>query len=464
MSIIDIKHRGSITVFLSLILTIIIALIMTLFQGSIIQTRKNECVMIGNSTINSVFAEYNKDLLDDFGILCLDGGYLGEYNEAKIKDRFRYYASDTRKDSFAGVPNIDDINIKGMRLITDNNGNLFRNQACKYALSKLGADVISKYINQDIIDKLAEEETKYTTESQSNQNDIDDIIEDNLDKNINLEEGNVLGEIKKYKSLDLLDLVLANDKISSKEINLSNVPSNRKLRQGYGEAPIRSYSSKFEDNVLFYSYIMSQFSNYTNNTSDKELDYEVEYIIGGKSSDRENLKAVFNKIILIRQGANFSYLVSNQVKNAEALELATSIVGIFGLPPLITLTKYAILLAWAYAESVVDVRDLLSGNKVPIFKDDSTWKVSISNISSLTGSSANNSQGLEYKDYLSLLLLTSSSNNITLRALDIIERRERAVKGNYNFKIDNMIESINFDINWEIMGFGYKTKVDYIYD
>lgn len=38
---------------------------------------------------------------------------------------------------------------------------------------------------------------------------------------------------------------------------------------------------------------------------EKSLDYEVEYLLAGKKSDKENLESVLMKLFLIRMGVNY---------------------------------------------------------------------------------------------------------------------------------------------------------------
>ena len=77
----------------------------------------------------------------------------------------------------------------------------------------------------------------------------------------------------------------------------------------------------------------------------------------------DNLKGVINRLILVREGANFAYLQTDQEKNAEAYAAATLLVGYTGIAPLIEATKNAVLLAWTYAVCILDVKVLLAREK-----------------------------------------------------------------------------------------------------
>ncbi len=52
-------------------------------------------------------------------------------------------------------------------------------------------------------------------------------------------------------------------------------------------------------------------SCYTNTNPNHALNYEVEYIIGGRASDKDNLKIVIAEILALRAAANMAYLAGS---------------------------------------------------------------------------------------------------------------------------------------------------------
>ena len=44
------------------------------------------------------------------------------------------------------------------------------------------------------------------------------------------------------------------------------------------------------------------------------LTYQIEYILSGKSSDLENLRTVVNRLLILREAANFVYLICDTDK------------------------------------------------------------------------------------------------------------------------------------------------------
>ncbi len=57
----------------------------------------------------------------------------------------------------------------------------------------------------------------------------------------------------------------------------------------------------------------------------------------------------------------------------QALEAATALAGFTGNPAIIQLVQAAVVGVWAFVESVLDIRLLLEGGKVPVVKNGAQW-------------------------------------------------------------------------------------------
>ena len=95
--------------------------------------------------------------------------------------------------------------------------------------------------------------------------------------------------------------------------------------------------------------------------------------------------------------------------------------------------KHAILAAWAYAESVSDVRILLDGGHVSLIKTEAQWRTSLEHVGDCLNASADETsrEGLGYESYLQILLWTVSEEKITMRAMNLIEK-------NLNVRMDDL--------------------------
>ena len=154
------------------------------------------------------------------------------------------------------------------------------------------------------------------------------------------------------------------------------------------------------------------------------MDYEMEYLIGGKNADQENLKAVVNRLLLMREGANLLYLETDSTKSQEAMSVALALTSVVANPELAEPVKHAILAAWAYAESISDVRILLNGGKVSLVKNDTQWHTDLKHLGDALNTSEKNTEqeGLSYDGYLQLLLWTTSEEKIRQRSMNLIEQ------------------------------------------
>ena len=86
-----------------------------------------------------------------------------------------------------------------------------------------------------------------------------------------------------------------------------------------------------------------------------------------------------------------------------------------GLPALEGIVSLALQAAWAFGESLMDVRQLLAGGKVPLVKTGATWMVSINQLAKLTELLKNGKsveqKGMTYHEYLGTEMEVSLAGN-----------------------------------------------------
>lgn len=229
----------------------------------------------------------------------------------------------------------------------------------------------------------------------------------------------VMTRVKKLLGNGLLGLVTENPAALSNSEFFPEQPY-EELLTGY------AYSEEeLLEQLLINEYLLSRFGNLLEPAEDKVLAYELEYILAGKGTDRENLAAAAGELLLMRTGMNLIYLLGSEEKQAEAEALATLLVGFTGMHGIIKVTQLLILTVWAQAEGIADVRALFAGNRVPMTKDDMSWKLSLSGLMSLNSSNlpfeTGEAEGLTYKDYLRLLLVKEERSTRNGRTMDLIE-------------------------------------------
>ena len=197
--------------------------------------------------------------------------------------------------------------------------------------------------------------------------------------------------------------------------------------------------------ILLSCYIENHFSDYLGQTSEKEtvLDYEIEYILGGKRSDKENLEEMVKKLVTIRTALNYMYLITDREKVDMAHATALALVGCSGMPPLVQLTKNLILMTWATEEAIVDTAALLQGKEVELFKTKRSFQIQYQELLSFgrglvqtkaaNRSSAASGLGMDYEEYLKLLLNMTGKQSKLSGMMELIE-------GNIQLRYDEGFE------------------------
>lgn len=264
----------------------------------------------------------------------------------------------------------------------------------------------------------------------------------------------ILGCIYDYAALGIVKMVLPKGmEISDKSIG------NLELADMYGERGDRSLyiddlAVSMLNEGLFNLYISYYFESVVDNDGQGLLDYELEYILCGKSSDKENLTAALGYIAGIRLGSNLAAIYTDTVRKQEAYNIALAALGFTGIMPLIKVLEYIILAAWAVGETVVDLKLLLRGDNVPLIKKREDWKLDLQQLiaGELTDNSDGeemNMNGLNYNQYLSCALLLTDSQEKAYRTMAVVEMYMISM-GVDNFRLENYIYGLDITVTYHV--------------
>lgn len=181
----------------------------------------------------------------------------------------------------------------------------------------------------------------------------------------------------------------------------------------------------FADQILINQYC-GEFFLHAVSQEKREVQYEMEYLLQGHSTDKRNLEETIGEIFLIRQGLNLIQILSDTGKRKEAEALAAVITGAAGLAPLIEVMVCFIMVVWAMGEAVMDLRSLLSGGKVPLWKSSKDWKLGLEGLLSMGKEKqcpdlGQEGKGFSYETYLKLLLLILPAAQKQKRIADVIQ-------------------------------------------
>lgn len=298
--------------------------------------------------------------------------------------------------------------------------------------------------------------------------DIENVTLDELLK-LNLTEQGLLENpqsiLREWNKSDILYIIIPEQvgSISKETVSLQNLPSSRKtgnvqekgtgsrsienitditgmLSEGSCSEAVNPFSAATEE-LYGIAYALDSFQHFGDASGEKaEMEYhalscEVEYLLEGQASDYDNLTKIAEELSLLRFVPNAVYAFGNDEMKEAALLLAALLLAPVGLEGAAEPVSYVFLACWAYAESLLDVRCLFQGEAVPLLKDKETWRLSLSGIQNLVSentSSCEESQGMNYEEYLSVLL---------------------AVMPEQDWKYDRMLDVMQLNIQQGIPGF-----------
>ena len=320
------------------------------------------------------------------------------------------------------------------------------------------------------LSELLKEEQNKKREDRDNDY-IDDLKKDIRD--IKEEISDYAKELKQnFTGIELSELsfITSNDDLNNNESRLESI---KNLLKGNvidivldNEAKLRISNQKYEyesfdtgtninliNRILVGEYILTYFNDYYKRNNGKVVNsnsdsLEVERILKGKDSDRLNLSEVINEILLIRFTMNMIYLYQNSEKRHMARGFATTLFGTFS-PIAVEIMFLLILSSWGVAQSIVDLKDLLKFKRVPLIHNDDTFKVNISSILNIDSfnNSENNDKGLNYTDYLRILLYKSNQKTINENVLSVMQKNLKLSQDSFNIK--KMIYSISVNCKME---------------
>ncbi|WP_036607774.1 DUF5702 domain-containing protein [Oribacterium sp. P6A1] len=270
---------------------------------------------------------------------------------------------------------------------------------------------------------------------------------------INNTNKQILDQISGFVEGNLLSMVLPKNQ---------ETPSKTKINVGNPHFTTDSTANPVEIAIMG-EYALKYFNYYHQGVPSKEAlppsgntNLEIEYLIGGEESDYENLSEFVTKLVTLREGLNLIYLYTDTAKRNEAKAFVTSFLCVTANPALISVFTFFVLGIWALAQSIKDVKTLLSNGKVPVFHDSESWSMDIGDLldfgSSRNIEADNNSKkGLSYRDYLRTFLLGQGILDQSLINKRMLSRMEKNIQSagkdpETSFSIEDCLYALRIDI------------------
>lgn len=226
-----------------------------------------------------------------------------------------------------------------------------------------------------------------------------------------------------------------------------------------GEGGLSAWLSASGAEILL---IESAFDNHVTLSDGKEhfFENEWEYIIKGSNNDDTNYRYCRNVLFVARNALNLFALY----KDPKKVEAITTIAEVITPGPLGVLTQLIIAEAWAALETEKDLETLYTDGRVPLIKTSDQWAIGLDSVMNskevnkklddeskellkekqdevegISNKFSNLTQfkeGLNYDEYLMIMILTMNENTRLLRIMDLVQ-----INMKYRYYADfNMME------------------------
>lgn len=475
------RKRGEITVFFSLIFVCILSLVLGLLESARTTGARLYGQMAADSAAASVMSHYNRNLWDLYGVLFLEA-QSSEAVEPLFSRYLEYYL-----DQKNWYPmELEQVQITMQEPMTEHGGIWLEQEALSYVKSRL-ADVAEEWMDHasaaeqlgtlkdrksllrqtltNMDDLLEELESENEDEDAADENSEDggsesgnagsdsDEEEENEEIDIDWDMVLVLHRLASLFQGGLFMKVLPEDAvISKKTVSLSGIPSKSKTRISEEVTSDESWGTSLVKQIGVNEYCRMKFDSFLNRCERKismeqqPLLYEQEYLLCGKSSDRDNLSETVEKLLALRSAFNLLSISGSSRMRAEADLLALTISG--GYAPLKSVLSVLLLSLWALGEAFVDVKHLLRGEQVPFWKDEDQWSLDLNGLISfafLEDMPGSGADGEDYQDHLRILFLLMDRAERNFRMMDVIQWNMRTMQE--DFSIQDCIHRIQVNAN-----------------
>lgn len=478
---------------LSLLLTVVLLFLLTCSEGVRVYLGKGRAARKLVAAQEDVMADYNRFLWEEYHILGVDESY-GTKDTDALQKRLEEYLL----DAFAGMPNttengfyhysIENLNCTDRIYISESIEEL-QQQIREYMKYKVTMDALQtsleelqKQLNQEEVkearrkveesDAKAKEAEEGETATKK-QGEKSEKLENEQPGSQEMEE-DPRKFLKDFLKLGLVEITTGREDISKEDYRMRDVvksDSNEKEEEEKvkfekseeitsrlpEQVNTVSWGNQTVTKALGIEYALQHFPNILQQ-EEENMQCQCEYLIAGKNSDYANIKSVIKRILSLRFCANFVYVLQDTAKVAEAQSVATAIVGVTANPAIVELTTYLLLGCESYGESILDVRALIQGEKVPFWKTAVNWRMSLSHFSQVLNTSVQgektvvqetDDRALSYEDYLRLLLWMQMDDDVKYkRMLNVMEKRGKEKQE--DFQIERMICGFKTEVTLQL--------------
>lgn len=406
-------EQGNVSVFLVITFSAIICIIFILVDFTRVQNTKNELRRDMFLALESVFAGYNRELKEQYGLFAIRNQEKYEIEE----DIIRYLQKNKSKQKLKHY-NVMFVNIKESKSIADakelemqiksymKTRTLDITMQYKTKLEEIFGVLNNGVINQkDIenqkVDPVTEDEYPYIEHYREYDNRKE------VEENINYKNSNENDKVVPEKFLELQSI---SEDIKNNANNFNIEEGKEYLKEELEKFSLENALGKF----YIIEYVFKKFNTRINNDFHKDnfFDAEIEFIIEGNKSENENKECVKKRILKIIFPLELKKIYQDSQKLLLAETIAQSVAGWWSSQLGVTICKNLILASMAFENCDIWVTNIVNGGEYYVTP----------NIK------------LKYEDFLKIILYMMDKEIILKRIAQLID---------INLKTINL----NFDIN-----------------
>ncbi len=464
--------KGSITPFCACSLLFVSALLFALLELARISVLDTYAELKAENGMDSLCAEYHPFLWKQYGLLFLDGAYgteefsmnyVSEELEKQINESLDGYSFSASK-----------ICLEDYALAGDRNGSLFLHYIAEREKENLllgvAEDLYQLYVQTEEVEleyggveeDIQEAKSIFYDIKADWQAKVDALWKKKETEKDSTEEieiwipdtspiENTWNVVEQMQESSILHIIFEDmSELSQKKSKVESRMQTRKKESGTMNVIIEE---NWYQKMLVLAYLEEYFSCYMQNQKEHFLDYEMEYVLCAEETEWKNLEGALKRILFIREAANMAYLVQDEEKMAFAQTLA-NLIGLMAgeNPAVVKVIQAGIVGAWAYLESVLDVRALIAGEVIPLIKQEGEWTTEVTNLFAVFDKNAKAKvceNGLSYRDYLKKLLFMTSSEELAYRMMEVMEMGMQSQSEYLNCRMDHMLVALNYQIQFE---------------
>lgn len=474
------KERGYLTVFMALVLPLILSLYFALLQGARMNAARLEVTCAADAATDAVMAEFSEALFSRYDLFFIDTSYgAGSPSDAALEARLNYYFEKNLSPapvlsllgagSFTGLTG-GDVTVTGTRHAADMDFLPLREQIGAYmSADPAGAAAGEAARILDLWQDLPVHTGTWTSGLEEARKQMEDLLEKSSarkesareeggDADGNGEEDNPLADFADFLKQPLLTQILGEDaEVSADEADLSGIFSHRGITEGSGLYTENSHGTPPASSLFLDLYMAEKCGCRGDVREGSLLKYQLEYILHGQASDRINLEKTLEELLVMRFALNSFFLLQDPGRQAELDAAAAALSLTLLVPEFEPAVKAVLLAAWAYLESIRDLKILMKGERVPLLKTGETWGTgaeSLTHMDTEDISVESSGTGLTYGAYLQMLLYMEKRSLRCARLMDIMEMDVGRTPGNSFFRMDGCVDAFALEaVSFDSLGF-----------